>query len=138
MKPFAIKQLDHIVLRVRDLDRSVTFYSEILGCEVAKRRVDLGMVHLRAGLSMIDLVDVNGKLGKEGGHAAGDSGRNVDHFCLRIEPFEDLRLIEYLQRAGAAPSTAVMRYGAEGTGLSLYCVDPDGNQIELKGPSTLA
>lgn len=62
MIPFKVKQLDHVVLRVQDIQRSLAFYSETLGCDVAKRRDDLGMIHLRAGNSMIDLVDVAGPL----------------------------------------------------------------------------
>ncbi|MGF6330289.1 glyoxylase I family protein [Pseudomonas sp. BS3782 TE3695] len=135
MQPFTIKHIDHIVLRVKDLERSITFYGEVLGAELVKRRDDLGMVHLRAGTSMIDLVDIQGELGRKGGAAAGHERRNVDHFCLRIEPFEEEALVSHLQSFGLTPEKAVVRFGAEGRGLSIYCFDPDGNQVELKGPS---
>ena len=84
MIPFELKHLDHVVLRVQDMDRSLTFYIETLGCEVKKRRDDLGMIHLCAGSSMIDLVDVAGPLGQQAGGPADPQHRNVDHFCLRI------------------------------------------------------
>ncbi|MEK1837064.1 MAG: VOC family protein, partial [Pseudomonas sp.] len=80
MQPFTIKHIDHIVLRVKDLERSIIFYGEVFGAELVKRRDDLGLVHLRAGTSMIDLVDIQGELGRKGGAAPGREQRNVDHF----------------------------------------------------------
>lgn len=65
MRPFNLQRLDHVVLRVRDMQNSLRFYTQIVGCDIAKQRPDLGLVHLRAGASMIDLVDVNGVLGKK-------------------------------------------------------------------------
>ncbi len=56
MRPFTIKHIDHLVLRVSDLPRSVAFYTELLGCTVSRVREDLGMVHLATGTAMIDLV----------------------------------------------------------------------------------
>lgn len=135
MQPFTIKHIDHIVLRVKDLERSITFYGEVFGAELVKRRDDLGLVHLRAGTSMIDLVDIQGELGRKGGAAAGQERRNVDHFCLRIEPFDEDALVSHLQSFGLTAEKAAVRFGAEGHGLSIYCFDPDGNQVELKGPS---
>ena len=135
MHPFSIQHIDHIVLRVADLQRSIDFYYRVFGAEVVRHNEKLGLVHLRAGTSMIDLVDLQGELGQKGGGAAGKERRNVDHFCLRIEPFDESALIEHLQAHGPSVETAARRFGAEGYGLSLYCFDPDGNQVELKGPS---
>lgn len=134
MRPFAIKHIDHLVLRVSDLQRSVAFYRDLLGCTVSRERPDLGMVHLATGAAMIDLVTLDGPLGRPGGAAPGAEGRNLHHFCLRIEPFDEQALTAYLQAAGVTVEPAERRYGAEGEGLSLYCFDPDGNQVELKGP----
>lgn len=134
MPPFTLERIDHVVLRVSDLARSLAFYQSVLGCELKKRRDDLGLLHLSAGASMIDLVDVAGPLGREGGAAAGAQRRNVDHFCLRVEPFDEQALLAHLSAAGQQVQAAELRYGAEGKGLSIYCFDPDGNQIELKGP----
>jgi catechol 2,3-dioxygenase-like lactoylglutathione lyase family enzyme len=133
-RPFDVQRLDHVVLRVRDLDRSEAFYREVLGCAVARRRDDLGLRHLRAGASMIDLVAVEGTLGLRGGAAAGPEGRNLDHLCLRIAPFDEAAIVAHLVTHGLAPhGPATRNFGAEGDGPSLYFDDPDGNTIELKG-----
>ncbi len=84
---------------------------------------------------MIDLIDVQGPLGAAGGAAPEKERRNVDHFCLRVDPFDEAAIVQHLQAFGIAADKAVLRYGAEGEGLSIYCFDPDGNQIELKGPA---
>lgn len=134
--PFAVQRLDHVVLRVADLERAIAFYGRVLGCAVERRRDDLGLVHLRAGASQIDLVALDGPLGRPGGAAAGAQGRNVDHFALRVDPFDETALRGWLQRCGLpAPGAAETRFGAEGEGLSLYLQDPDGNTVELKGPA---
>lgn len=135
-RPFTLQRIDHVVLRVRDLARSVAFYREVLGCRVERERDHLGLVHLRAGASMIDLVGIDGKLGARGGAPAGEEGRNVDHLCLRVEPFDESALVAHLAGFGVAPDgPAEVNFGAEGDGLSLYFRDPDGNTIELKGPA---
>lgn len=131
---FCIREIDHVVLRVSVLDRSLEFYCDILGCTVERRQESIGLIQLRAGRSLIDLVPVDGKLGKAGGAAPGEKGRNVDHFCLRIEPFDGAAILEYLKRRGVDPGPVDMRFGAEGRGPSIYVNDPDGNTVELKGP----
>ncbi|WP_148874791.1 VOC family protein [Serratia marcescens] len=135
MPPFSLKNIDHVVLRVRDMQNSLRFYTQVVGCEIAKQRPDLGLVHLRAGASMIDLVDVNGMLGRKGGMPPDARQQNVDHFCLRIEPFNEDALLTYLRSQGIDVDPAESRYGAEGDGPSIYFSDPDGNRIELKGPA---
>ncbi len=137
--PFAVQRIDHVVFRVTDLSGSIEFYRNVLGCDVVRRREHLGLVHLRAGASMIDLVSVDGKLGSRGDAAAAKEARNVDHLCLRIEPFDEPDLVAHLGKHGVAPlGSAAVNFGAEGDGLSLYFLDPDGNMIELKGPSGTA
>ena len=135
IRPFDVQRIDHLVLRVRDLARSIRFYGDVLGCDVERRREHLGLVHLRAGASMIDLVSVDGTLGARGGAPASDEGRNVDHLCLRIEPFDEVALRAHLANVGITPSPIAINFGAEGDGPSLYVKDPDGNTIELKGSS---
>lgn len=135
MRPFNLQRLDHVVLRVRDMQNSLRFYTQIVGCDIAKQRPDLGLVHLRAGASMIDLVDVNGVLGKKGGETPDPQRQNVDHVCLRIDPFNEDALLTYLRSQGIDVDPAESRYGAEGDGPSIYFSDPDGNRVELKGPA---
>lgn len=135
MRPFNLQRLDHVVLRVRDMQNSLRFYTQIVGCDIAKQRPDLGLVHLRAGASMIDLVDINGVLGKKGGAAPDRHRQNVDHVCLRIDPFNEDELLAYLRAQGIGVDPAESRYGAEGDGPSIYFSDPDGNRVELKGPA---
>ncbi|MCC7487956.1 MAG: VOC family protein [Burkholderiales bacterium] len=131
--PVQILGLDHIVLRVADLRRMTRFYCDVLGCRVERVREELGLTHLRAGEAMIDLVAVEGELGRRGGPAAGPTGRNVDHFCLRVEPFDAAVLLGHFAAHGVAAGEVKMRFGAEGMGPSLYLTDPEGNVVELKG-----
>ena len=126
--------LDHVVLRIAELDRSLAFYCDVLGCVVDRRRDDLGLYHLRAGSAQIDLVTLDGQLGQKHGAVSAD-GPNMDHFCLRIEAFEDPGLADYLRGHGLEPSEVAQRFGAEGEGPSLNVSDPDGNVVELKGPA---
>jgi catechol 2,3-dioxygenase-like lactoylglutathione lyase family enzyme len=132
--PFAIQGIDHVVLRVQDLAAVQRFYCEALGCSVEKIQAGIGLTQLRAGRALIDLVDVNGKLGREGGAAPGKEGRNMDHLCLRIDPFDGAAIAAHLRTHGVAPGDVVSRYGAEGEGPSMYISDPEGNVVELKGP----
>jgi glyoxylase I family protein len=131
---FNIKHIDHLVIRVSNLPAMLDFYTNIIGCSMEKAQEDLGLYQLRAGNSLIDFVSVDGPLGKPGGAAPGSEGRNLDHFCLRIEPFDGDRILEYLRSRGAEPGKIESRYGAEGDGPSVYVTDPEGNVIELKGP----
>ena len=129
-----IRDIDHLVLRVVDLDRMLGFYCDVLGCTIERRQEALGLVQLRAGRSLIDLVPVTGKLGRAGGAAPGREGRNLDHFCLRVEPFDEAEIRRHLEAHGIEAGALAPRYGAEGEGPSLYVSDPDGNVVELKGP----
>ena len=131
-----IRDIDHLVLRVRDLSRMLDFYVGVLGCAVERRQDDIGLVQLRAGRSLIDLVPVDGPLGRAGGAAPGAQGRNLDHFCLRVEPFDEATLRAHLLGHDIVMGAVASRYGAEGLGPSVYLDDPEGNQVELKGPPT--
>ena len=129
-----IREIDHVVLRVTDLDAMIAFYCEVLGCSVARRQDAIGLVQLRAGSAMVDLVPVDGKLGRAGGAAPGAEGRNVDHVCFRVEPFDEAAIRAHLGRYGVAAGPVESRFGAEGEGPSIYLSDPEGNALELKGP----
>lgn len=132
-----IRDIDHLVLRVVDLQRMLRFYGEVLGCTVERRQDDIGLVQLRAGRALIDLVPVQGPLGRAGGAAPGKEGRNLDHFCLRIEPFDEAAIRRHLQVHQVEVGATARRNGAEGEGPSIYISDPEGNVIELKGPPDL-
>ena len=129
-RPFEIVGIDHIVLRVNDLDKSLAFYRDVLGCTLERELPDPGLYQLRAGAQLVDLVPVGSKLG---GDAAPDPARrNQDHFCLQISPFDAERLGDYLGDNGIAMGEIGERYGADGYGPSVYITDPDGNTVELK------
>jgi len=123
---FRVERIDHVVLRVRDLAAMVRFYEQALGFAVERRLDRLSLVQMRAGASLLDLVEKERP--KEGG--------NLDHVCFRIEPFDRDAIAAQLSPLGIAVGETVERYGAEGTGPSIYFHDPEGNEIELKGPSS--
>jgi catechol 2,3-dioxygenase-like lactoylglutathione lyase family enzyme len=130
-----ITGIDHLVLRVVDLKAMVAFYCDVLGCKIERELPEAGFIQLRAGRSLIDLVAVDGKLGRPGGAAPAREGRNLDHFCLAMRHFPEAELRAYLTGHGIAITSEGQRYGAEGYGPSFYIDDPEGNSVELKGPS---
>ena len=130
----SIREIDHLVLRVRDVQRMIRFYGEVLGCPVHRIDERISLVQLRAGRGLIDLVPVDSELGRAGGAAPGPEGRNMDHFCLRVEPWDAEAIQAHLRTHGVEPGAVAMRFGAEGRGPSIYLQDPEGNTIELKGP----
>ncbi|SNS37317.1 Glyoxalase/Bleomycin resistance protein/Dioxygenase superfamily protein [Sphingomonas laterariae] len=128
-----IQAIDHVVLRVVDLDRMIRFYTEVLGAAVEKVQAEIGLWQLRVGTALIDLVPVTGQLGAMGGAPPGAEGRNMDHVCFRVSPWDDDAILAHLGRHGITAEIA-SRYGAEGEGPSIYLADPEGNMLELKGP----
>ncbi|MGS1018077.1 VOC family protein [Allosphingosinicella humi] len=128
-----IRDIDHVVLRVVDLDTVARFYVDILGARFEKHQEAVGLYQLRIGNALIDLVPVDGKLGRMGGAAPGAEGRNVDHICFRVLPWDGEAILAELRGHGIE-AEIVSRYGAEGDGPSIYLSDPEGNQLELKGP----
>jgi catechol 2,3-dioxygenase-like lactoylglutathione lyase family enzyme len=138
MAPFRVVGIDHIVLRCSDIAATEGFYCKALGFEVAKRNDALGLIHLRSSSAMIDLVSLDGPLGRSGGAAAAAEGRNVDHLCLRVDPFDAAGLMRYFEGLGAAPGELRTRFGGEGDGLSFYIRDPEGNRVEIKGAANVA
>jgi glyoxylase I family protein len=129
-----IREIDHLVLRVVDLDSMLRFYCDALGCTVERRQDRIGLVQLRAGRSLIDLVPIDGELGRAGGAAPGKEARNLDHFCLLVEPFDEPSIRRHLEARGITVGPVASRFGAEGKGPSIYVTDPEGNVVELKGP----
>jgi len=129
-----IRAIDHVVLRVVDLARMVRFYTDVLGARFEKHQEAIGLYQLRIGEALIDLVPVDGELGRKGGAAPGREGRNVDHICFRVLPWDGPAILAELAVHGIE-AEIVSRYGAEGDGPSIYLSDPEGNALELKGPA---
>lgn len=131
-----IAGIDHVVLRVKDVTKALAFYCDVLGCRIERNVEQLGLIQLRAGRSLIDLVDVAGEIGRMGGQPAGREGRNLDHFALQLATFHEAKIRSWLSDHGIDAGDVKDRFGAEGTGPSFYIQDPDGNVVELKGPAT--
>lgn len=129
-QPFAVVHIDHVVLRTADPARLEAFYVDVVGCPVEKRQERIGLTQLRAGRALIDIIAL--KPGESG--AKGSATGNMDHLCLRVEPFDAEAIRRHFTARGITVGEAVTRYGAEGSGPSIYLEDPDGNRIELKGP----
>ncbi len=123
--PLKVAELDHVVLRCADREKALDFYTRVLGLGEERRIEQIGLVQLRAGRSMLDLVPAVG--------ARDEHGRNVDHFCLGIETDDIHNVVEYLKANSVEVlGEPVTRYGARGNGLSIYVRDPEGNVVELK------
>ena len=132
--PFTLQQIDHIVLRAYDVPTMQAFYCDVLGCTEERRQEDIGLVQLRAGRSLIDLVSIEGKLGRQGGKGPGTEGHNMDHLCLSLADYDEAAVLAYLKERGVHVGEVGSRYGAQGEGPSIYLFDPQGNRVELKGP----
>lgn len=134
MGAIKIKGLDHVVLRVADLEKSMAFYCGVLGCVEVRRRPETGLYQFKAGISMVDLVPLDSPGGKRGGAGPGKEGRNVEHFCFNLTEFDEEAIRAHLAAHGIAVKKSGNRFGAEGRGPSIYMDDPDGNEVEIKGP----
>jgi catechol 2,3-dioxygenase-like lactoylglutathione lyase family enzyme len=129
--PIALCGIDHVVIRAVHPEQTIAFYRDVLGCTV-ERSLDIGLVQLRAGASLIDVVPVDSHLGRAGGPPPS-AGRNMDHFCLKLAAFDESAIRAHLGSHGIAVPQAETRYGADGFGPSIYLKDPEGNVVELKG-----
>ncbi len=133
--PFELEELDHVVLLVRNMDRARNFYRDVLGCSVDRELPQYGMLQMRAGKSLIDLVDIGTEEGAWG-RPPVEGGRNMDHVCLATRGFQPQEMRSHLAAHGVEIVEEGVRYGATGDGYSVYFNDPFGNQIELKSPIT--
>jgi catechol 2,3-dioxygenase-like lactoylglutathione lyase family enzyme len=128
-----VEALDHFVLRVRDLERSLAFYRDLLGLKIEfldeYRAGERFFVSARIGQQLIDLLpDPN-----YDPEAVGDKG-GFNHFCVGVRDCDFDRLIPWLQEMGVRllEEKPASRMGAKGMGLSIYVTDPDGYIVELK------
>ena len=127
------KRIDHIVLRTDRYRELINFYCDVLGCVLERETsAEVGLAQLRAGDSLIDIVNVDGELGKAGGPSPSEEGNNVDHFCLQIEPVGEEALKAYLLENSVEVEEFQNRYGAQGLGRSIYLKDIAGNTVELR------
>jgi len=131
--PINIQGLDHVVLRTTNLEAMVSFYTDVLGCRLERGPGDIGLAQLRAGEALIDLVDIDGPLGGDGARAPDHAAPNMDHFCIRIMPWSPDAIVAHLRAHDIDVGEVAQRYGAAGSGPSLYIKDPEGNTVELKG-----
>lgn len=137
--PFQPAGIDHLVLRVKDAAAALAFYEGVLGCRLERHQPEIGLWQLRAGTSLLDLVELGGVAGRRGGAAPGIEGRNLDHLALAIRPFDGPALRAHLAAHGVEiEGGSEDNYGAEGPSPALYIRDPDGNMIELMGPGSCA
>jgi catechol 2,3-dioxygenase-like lactoylglutathione lyase family enzyme len=130
--PINITHIDHVVIRARDLPGMVDFYREVLGCRLERGPGELGLAQLRAGQSLIDLLDVDSELGKQGGGPPDHGAPNMDHLCLQVQPWDTEAVQSHLRRHRVDFDEPAPRYGSSGMGLSIYLRDPEGNTVELK------
>src|SRR3569623_1915936 len=98
--PFEPAAIDHVVLRVADVSRALAFYEQVLGCRLERKQENIGLWQLRAGSALIDLVNVDGVVGRRGGAAPAKEGRNVDHVAIAIRPFAREAVMAHLAAHG--------------------------------------
>jgi glyoxylase I family protein len=128
-----IAGLDHIVLRTSQMEEMLHFYVTVLGCPVERElSPEFGLMQLRAGTALIDLVAVDSELGRAGGGPPTESGNNMDHFCLQVNALPEEEISRYLASHSIKAGPFERRYGAQGYGNSVYLRDPEGNIVELR------
>lgn len=135
MGKFNITALDHIVLNVGDIDRALQFYTGVLG--LAGERVELfkagkvGFPSVRINdATVIDLFP--GKTVDNRSVSEKVEG-NLDHLCLVVDAGDFAGVIEDLKaKQIAIRKGPVSRWGARGRGTSIYFLDPDGNEVEIR------
>ena len=125
--------IDHVVLRTSKTEEMLEFYCNVLGCNVEREAADdTGLIQLRAGNALIDLVKVDSKLGRFGGGPPTETENNLDHFCLQLKPVSETEIESHLSKHGIEKGSFQDRYGAQGFGKSIYINDPEGNTVELR------
>ncbi|MEU3189763.1 VOC family protein [Streptomyces sp. NPDC006992] len=125
-----VKDFDHLVLKVADVERALAFYCGPLGLEPVRveewRAGAVPFPSVRVSpVTIIDLLDRSGEAAE-----GGADGTNVDHICLVVEPL-DWRAV-LASGAFQVLEGPVSRFGARGTAQSIYVRDPDGNTVELR------
>ncbi len=127
-----ITEMDHIVLRVKDVETSLRFYSETLGMKTERveqwRAGEIRFPSVRLNDdTIIDFFASNQEpIGRDG-------ARNLDHYCMVIEPTDMEELKSKFEAIGVGIQAGPgKRWGSHGDGISLYIYDPDDNVVELR------
>jgi len=132
--PFSLVGIDHVVFLVDDMPKAMRFYQDVLGCQLGYSYPKHGMEQVFAGAALIVLWDIT----QPGAAAAVPpvrGGRNVDHVCIALSPFDEDAMRAHLAAHGVAIEREAFHGGARGMGNSFYIRDPFGNKLELKGPA---
>ena len=125
--PFRYHGLDHVVLRVTSIERTLHFYCEVLGMKLERIIDDMGIYQLRCGRHLLDL-----QVMPAGTALADKPARGIDHIALLLDG-EMSAILDHLAAHDVPVSWGpVELYGASGFGTSIYVPDPDGHTIELK------
>ena len=136
MKPIKVTELDHIVLNVKDIDRSLDFYANVLGLKIERldefRAGKIGFPSARINEhTIIDLA--RSKEGNSSPENGENLQRNLNHFCLVVEKEDFSGIVEYLKAHSVAILNGpISRWGARGRATSVYFHDPDRNEIEIR------
>ena len=131
--PFALEGIDHVVLLVDDMAAARAFYLEVIGCTIDNALPRYGMLQLRAGAALLDLVDISGEPGAWA-RPPVEGGRNMDHVCIATGAWDEDEMRAWLAARGVPIIEEGVNNGARGESLSFYVRDPAGNVIELTGP----
>lgn len=124
--PLRLQGIDHVVLKVTDIERALSFYTGVLGMSLERVIEDLGIHQLRCGRNLIDLVACAAH------ELAPPATRGMEHLCLRVEA-DSATIRAHLAAHGVALAAGPVEvYGATGFGTSVYVLDPDGHRLELK------
>jgi catechol 2,3-dioxygenase-like lactoylglutathione lyase family enzyme len=125
--PATFLGIDHVVLRVTDIERTLAFYKDVLGLHVERIFDRIGLYQVRCGRNLIDLVAI-----KPTETLPPPAARGIEHLCLSVDADLD-ELIGHVEQKGCPAFMGPMEvYGARGFGTSIYIHDPDGYEIELK------
>jgi glyoxylase I family protein len=133
LNPINITRIDHVVIRVNNLERMIAWYCDVLGCRLERGPGEGRLAQLRAGDSLIDLVAADDLANEREGDARDAAVSNMDHVCLQVEPWNTDIVETHLRQQGVEFGAVAERYGATGMGPSIYLDDPEGNTVELKG-----
>ena len=136
MKPIRVTELDHIVLNVKDIDRSLAFYSQVLGLKAERvdefRAGKIGFPSVRINEHTIIDLSISKEpaaLPKSGGKTLG----NLNHFCLVVDKEDFSGIVDYLTAHDVSiVQGPISRWGARGRATSVYFLDPDGNEVEIR------